>query len=117
MAHAFPDPVEAIDYHAAVWSMHCRRKPRNGPVCPTVLAAAWERWCGVSAWSEALMDFAEAGGMITDWGGRPRSRSAIGLTFELHLPNGLGFPTTYRLKDIKAATALARTMRREECPA
>ena len=115
-----PAEQEQADLAAARYAIgatQMRRKDRSyRPMCPTLLAARWESWCGSTAWSQALMEFAELGGMVVDWGGMPQSRSAIPLTFELFLPNGIKFPSRYRLKDIRAAVALAREMRREECP-
>ena len=68
-------------------------------------ASAWEGWCGVSQWSIALREFGALGGQCESFGGRPRSASAIGLTFALYRPNGSKLPCDYRLKDITDAIA------------
>lgn len=107
---------ERLDYIGAVSCIHERiyhEQRKNRPICPTILAARWEAWCGDTKWSRAMMDFAAAGGMVQDWGGMPQSSSAIPLTFDLFLPDGSEFPGKYRLRDIQEATRLAQAM---ECP-
>lgn len=63
-----------------------------------------------------MESFAVAGGMVIDYGGVPRSHSAICLTFALILPNGLEYPCHDRLRDIRDATKAAIAMGRCECP-
>ena len=70
------------------------------------LADSWAQWCGEdTAWVKEMRRFGALGGRIVDWGGMPRSASAIPLCFELVLPGGIRFPCDSRLKDIKAAIA------------
>ncbi len=53
--------------------------------------------------------FAILGGTVVDWDGVPMSKSAIPLTFVLYLPDGTRVPNQHsRLKDIKAAVAMAQ---------
>lgn len=87
----------------------------NPRICPTILAGRWAAWAGDTAWTAALEDFAVAGGMAQDWGGVPKSRSAIPLTFALFLPDGSKLlDCQYRLKDIRRGVELARAMGRAE---
>ena len=66
------------------------------------VAAAWERWCGITAWSSALREFGKVGGSIKWYGGYPRSRSAIPLCFTLICASGDEINGS-RLKDIQHA--------------
>ena len=87
------------------------------PIDPAALAQDWRAWCGDTAWSRLMEDFAAVGGRVVDWGGRPKSRSAIPLCFGLVLPDGCVMAdTNSRQSDIRRAIALAKMMRREECP-
>jgi hypothetical protein len=87
----------------------------EGRICPTILAARWAAYGGDTPWTHALEAFAVAGGMAMDWGGVPRSKSAISLTFSLYLPDGSKLENNkYRLKDIRRAVALAVAMGRPE---
>lgn len=71
---------------------------------PAEVAELWEGWCGPTPWSEGLRTFAKLGGTIQFWCGRPRSASAIPLTFVLRAPDNTEFNGS-RLKDIRAAIA------------
>jgi hypothetical protein len=87
---------------------------------PLEVAAFWVSWCGESAWSNALLDFAALGGKIKWWGGVPQSRSAIPLCFSLYDDESVELPSHSRLKDLKAAAmylrgkAQGRAIRNEE---
>ncbi|KKL10450.1 hypothetical protein LCGC14_2555650 [marine sediment metagenome] len=74
---------------------------------PTVsawqLAKRWEAWCGGTAWSKAMREWAELGGRVIDYGGVPLSASAIPLCFVLVDSSGQEMPGSSRLKDIRAA--------------
>jgi len=70
---------------------------------PANVAHAWRAWCGDTPWTRALEEFGRLGGLIQDWGGMPRSASAIPLTFARFDADGNELPCNYRLKDIRAA--------------
>ena len=72
---------------------------------PEYVAEKWECWCGETAWSKAMREFASLGGMVTWYCGYPQSASAIPLTFTLHRPNGEQIETggSSRLRDIREA--------------
>lgn len=74
-----------------------------GPFDPDEVADAWKRWCGETAWSRGLRDWAELGGTMMWWCGYPRSKSAIPLSFTLIDPQGNEVPGEGRLKDIETA--------------
>ncbi|KKL57994.1 hypothetical protein LCGC14_2229800 [marine sediment metagenome] len=69
------------------------------------VAERWEQWCGDTAWSRAMREWAALGGKVIWWGGVPRSASAIPLCFVLIDATGSKMPGNSRLKDIQAAVA------------
>lgn len=72
------------------------------------VAEGWRGWAGETAWTKAADEFGELGGKIAWYCGYPQSKSAIPLTFTLHMPDGTEFAGHYRLKDIRAATTRAQ---------
>ena len=73
------------------------------------LADRWHHWCGDTAWTAALDEFAMLGGYAEDWGGVPRSHSAIRLCFVLILPDGTRLPNTRNtIAAIRHAVEIAR---------
>lgn len=72
---------------------------------PEELVKTWEIWLGKpTKWSESMRRFGQLGGLVSDHGGVPRSKSAISLCFGLHKPDGTQIPgTKSRLKDIMNA--------------
>lgn len=68
------------------------------------VAEAWERWCGVTPWSNFMRSFGELGGQVIWYCGMPRSASAIPLCFTLVMPDGTERNGS-RLRDLRDAVA------------
>ena len=83
-----------------------RPTPKKPELC-SIVADAWETWCGETPWSIALREFGNLGGTIIWWCGYPRSKSAISLCFTLYL-NGAKLPGSSRLKDIRRTICIAK---------
>ena len=96
------------------WPLLCTQCAMRERTMPADrLADQWRHWCGDTSWVAAMDEFAMLGGYAEDWGGVPRSRSAIPLCFALILPDGTRLPdNNYRLADIRRAITLAREMGR-----
>lgn len=81
-----------------------------------IVADDWKAWCGDCAWTHAMRQFGELGGLVDWWCGYPQCCSAIPLTFALFAPDGSELPCRYRLKDIRAAIATLSPQNVNKCP-
>jgi hypothetical protein len=80
----------------------------NKAVPALQVAEQWEAWCGDTPWSRAMREWANLGGKVISWGGRPQSASAIPLCFVLIDAADREMPGSSRLKDIRAAIEAAK---------